>query len=121
MNNNLEWQLPALVPVVKEGTEEEFWVAVVSVRDGIRSVHTFLGMYQNRPLQLDEEGDPINDDYLSNDDGEAIESIGWVSCKSHIDFDNFYQQLHFNDNYILLGWAEYTPPEFTILNNVDLS
>ena len=117
MKYDLEWQLPGSAPAVDEGTEKEFWVAVVSVRGGIPSIHTFLGMYQNRPLNLDEDGEPTNDDYLisdNGDNGEPIGSMGWVSCKSHVDYDDFYVPLNFDESYTLLGWAEYTPPEFTI-------
>lgn len=117
----LNWQKSELIPVVGLGDERLFWVAVEANRVNPHKqrnmiethVVTFLAYYQNRPLQVDSDGESLDDDCLVNTDGEPVESVGWVSCKAHYEFDNFYEQLDFNDNYKLLGWAEYTPPVFT--------
>jgi hypothetical protein len=112
---NLTWNKPESTPVVEHGTEEFFWIAVESRfnKDKKPKVFVFLALYQNRPLSLDEDGNPDNDDYLSDTSGEPIESVGWVENKSHYDFEDFYVPLSFNDDYKLLGWAEYVAPEFT--------
>ena len=44
--------------------------------------------------------------------GEPIDSVGWVDAKQHAEFDHYWEQITFNNNYELLGWAEYTPPTF---------
>jgi len=114
----LNWQKPEAIPVVPEGDEIQFWIAIESTRvnphnqvTSTRS-YTFLAQYQNRPLETDEYGEYIDDDYLTDINGEPVESIGWVSCKAHDDFENFYELLDFNENYKLLAWAEYTAPVF---------
>ena len=111
----IKWEHPALCPTVERGTEKEFWVAVeVNVeapKNNKIKVVTFLAQYQNRPYKEGDE-DVINDDYLVNTDGEYVNSIGWVTCQSHYEFDNYYELITFNEYYKLLGWAEYIPPEF---------
>jgi hypothetical protein len=118
----LNWQKPETTPVVPKGDELEFWVAIESTRVNPHNqvsstrTYTFLAQYQNRPLETDEDGEYLDDDYLTDVNGEPVESIGWVSCKAHDDFDNFYEKLDFNENYKLLAWAEYTAPEFNGFN-----
>ena len=115
----LEWKSPDTVPEVKEAAERLFWLAVEYKRvtphpDSKQTeTFTFLAFYQNRPIELDDDGEPTNDDYLVNTDGEPMESIGWVTDKQHDEFDNYYMPIEFSDHYKLLGWAEYTPPKFT--------
>ena len=112
--NNLNWESPTTTPQVKVGTEKELWIAVEFTRNGKPSeVITFLAQYQNRPYKLGDE-EELDEDNLVNTDGEYVDSVGWVTCQSHYEFDNYYELLTFNDNYKLLGWAEYTPPEFNI-------
>ncbi len=110
----LNWNKPEAIPQVKSGTEEQFWVAVEidSPKHEKPKVITFLAQYQNRPYK-DGDEDLHGDDALVNTDGEYVNSIGWVTCQSHYEFDNYYELITFNENYKLLGWAEYTPPEFT--------
>lgn len=103
----LRWNSPDTVPDVPKWTEQEFWIAVASKYTG--KTHVFLAQYQNRPL----ENDPISDDCLVDCDGEYIHSVGWVSCQTHVQYDNYYEAMDFSDHWKLLGWAEYTPPEFT--------
>ena len=112
---NIKWESHLLPPKVERGTEKEFWVAV-EMNDGPpennkTKVITFLAQYQNRPYKEGDE-DVIDDDYLVNTDGEYVDSIGWVTCQSHYEFDNYYELISFNEHYKLLGWAEYTPPKF---------
>jgi len=109
---NIKWNNPGTVPNVEKGKEELFWIAVESPHSS--SPHVFLAYYQNRPLEFDDEDEeyPLGD-VLYNTEGEAIESIGWMDCKQHYDFDDYYSPIEFNDQYKLLGWAEYTPPKFT--------
>ena len=104
--SKLKWNKPSQVPKIMTGTEELFWVAVQSKYSEEPKV--FLAFYQDRPLEED------NDDCLINVDGEAISSIGWVDCKEHCDFADYYTPLGFDNDYVLLGWAEYVPPLFTI-------
>ena len=104
---DLIWNKPEFTPLVEEGKEEQFWIAVENDKG---KVFVFPAHYQNRPL--DENGDNY-DDALEDLNGDAVGSVGWVDLKQHVDYDNFWEALTFNDNYKLLGWAVYTPPEFT--------
>lgn len=107
---NVEWNEPESIPCVAKGGQQLFWIAVDSQHTG--ETHVFLAYFQNRPLELDKEGEP-SDDTLHDPDGEPINSVGWVDCKQHHDFDDFYTPLLFDESYKLLGWAEYEPPKFT--------
>lgn len=109
----MKWNLPTVNPDVSLGDEKEFWIAIYSERTN--KEHVFIAQYQNRPF--DEESDDYLEDYvLHTPDGDPIDSVGWVTCKEHSDFDNFYEPITFNEQYRLLGWAEYEPPKFTGLN-----
>ena len=108
-DSKTEWHKPHLVPAIKKGTEGLFWVAV---RNGQNKVYVFDALYQNRPLETDDDGEPLDDGCLINVDGEPIESIGWVHNQQHSEFDNFYQPIDFNEHYELLGWAECKTPEW---------
>lgn len=111
----MKWQKPEVTPIVPVGGEQEFWVAVeVSRNENPPKIYTFLAQYQNRPY---EEGvlDEDDDEALVNVDGEYVSSVGWVMLKSHVEFDNYYEPISFNNNYKLLGWAEYVPPEFNTI------
>ncbi len=113
----LKWNQPELVPVVKIGDEKELWVAVRANRPNPHpdteqvKIITFLAQYQNRPYE-DNEDYEDDDEALVNVDGEYVNSVGWVTCQSHCDFDNYYTPITFSESYELLGWAEYTPPVF---------
>lgn len=110
---NLKWNKPKQLPLVEQGTENLYWVAVESKdKDGNPKIYTFLAYYQNRPLHTDDNED-VREDCLVDTCGDPVESIGWVDCKAHCEFDDFYEPLDFTESYKLLGWAEYTPPVFT--------
>lgn len=105
------WQSPETIPAVPAGEEQEFWIAVHSQRTN--KTHVYLAQYQNRPVNLDEDGEPIGDeDLLIDVDGEYVDSVGWVMNRQHTDFDNYYEKIDFNSDYQLLGWANYQPPAF---------
>lgn len=112
MNNciNVIWNAPDAIPEVQKGSEKQFWIATLSKCTGKQ--HVYLAQYQNRPLEYDEHGELLSDDYLVSPDGEPHESVGWVSSKQHAEFDEYYELISFNDDYQLLGWAEYQPPTF---------
>jgi hypothetical protein len=111
--SEFKWNNPEDVPVIKEGTEKEIWLAVEidSPKFEKPKKITFLAQYQNRPYKEGDEG-LHGDDALVNTDGEYVNSVGWVTCQSHCEFDNYYELITFNENYKLLGWAEYTSPKF---------
>jgi hypothetical protein len=105
----MKWESPNKTPSVDLGTEKKYWIAVKSPRREKPLV--FLALYQNRPLDH-----PHSYDWeLTDEDGHAVSMVGWVNCQKHVDFDNFYSSITFTETYVLLGWAEYTPPEFTAL------
>ena len=106
------WIEPDKTPAVPVGTEKLYWLAV-EAKAYKNKAFVFLAYYQNRELDLDDEGLPICDDHLVNIDGEAIESIGWVERTEHEEFDSYYTKIKFCEDYKLLGWAEYEPPLFT--------
>lgn len=106
--SDLKWNEPTSVPSVALGTEERFWIAVASEYTG--KTHVFLAHYQNRPYAVGSEDGA--DWVLMSEDGDYIHSVGWVSDKAHVDFENYYEQMNFSEKYKLLGWADYTPPEF---------
>lgn len=106
----VEWQNPKKTPEVEVGTETEFWLAVAIKRNNETTVVTFLGQYQNRPYS---EGDEdYGDEALVECIGEYVNSVGWVTCQPHVEFDNYYEPFTFNEDYDLLGWANYSPPKY---------
>ena len=115
----VEWKAPDSIPEVEKGTQRLLWLAVEVSRPNPHpnteqtKVITLLAIYQNRPLDLDKEGESLDDDCLVDTDGAPLGSVGWVFDKQHYEFDNYYVPIEFNDNYKMLGWAEYTPPAFT--------
>lgn len=121
--NILEWNEPESVPYVALGSEKLCWIAVSAVQPlkNCADVETFktyafLANYQNRPIidELDEDWQ------LYNSDGERVHSVGWVTNKSHHEFQNYYETIKFGSGYKFLGWAEYEPPEFTDNNETDV-
>lgn len=108
---NITWKNPKSIPNVEKGSEEQYWIATYSKRKD--SISVYLAIYQNRPLETDDHGEYLDDDYLVNESGDPHESIGWVSNQSHYEFDNFYVPIEFNEDCNFLGWAEYQPPEFS--------
>lgn len=113
----VKWQSPDTVPDVELGGEKEFWIAVKSIRDGVEREHTFLANYLNKPKLLDDEGnvtDECVDWLLSNDDESEIEAVGWYESKEHADYSGWYEDITFNENRVLLGWAEYNAPPFFV-------
>ncbi len=109
MQSSIQWHSPESTPAVPVDTEKEYWLAVCRPN---KKTHVFLAYYQNRPLILDKNDEPVSDDPLISEDGEYIESIGWVNNRAHYEFSNFYEPLGFDKDYVLLGWAEYVPPVF---------
>lgn len=109
----VNWNKPSETPQVEVGTTKEFWIAVES-RYPNRQVrqYVFCAQYVNMPVYIDDEGEPNTDDYLVTVDGEPFHAVGWHSVKNHADFDNYYEPLTFNEEYVLLGWADYIKPEF---------
>lgn len=105
------WQSPETTPTVPVGEEQEFWIAVHSQHTN--KTHVYLAQYQNRPVNLDEGGEPIGDEEpLIDVDGEYVDSVGWVMNRQHTEFDNYYEKINFSSDYQLLGWANYQPPAF---------
>lgn len=107
------WFAPDEIPAVPEGEEVLFWIAVRSISfDGAVLEYTRLAHYQNRPLYLDDDGEPTVDDHLTNTDGEAVESIRWVNSTEHEEFENYYTPIHFSDSYELVAWSFLATPDF---------
>ena len=107
------WHRPSITPLVSVGTESLFWIATKRTdNEGEVSHNVRLAHYQNRPLELDGEGNPTSDDNLFNIDGDAIESIGWVEDNEHYEFENYYSPIEFNEHYELVAWAYVHVPTF---------
>jgi len=113
------WREPTDIPVVERDTTKQFWIAVEVARhktcrtDPDPKVHVRLATYANKPVDLDEDGEPVDCDPLVNVDGEFVEMIGWVDDVQHDDFESYNIPITFNESYRLMGWAEYIPPSFT--------
>lgn len=108
-----EWFKPNITPLVPMGTESPFWIATKRTHaDGVVVLDVRLAQYQNRPLELDEDGEPTSDDHLVGVDGDAIESIGWVVDNEHYEFENYYSPIEFNGSYELVAWAYVHAPAF---------
>ena len=108
----VKWNAPNTCPAVRKGSEKLFWLAVKNPM----GVHVFPAHFQNRPLVTDEMGNLVGncDEWvLTSPDGDYVDSFGWVDCKSHSEFDDYYEKLEFNNDCKLLGWAEYQAPTFT--------
>lgn len=103
----LKWNKPDSIPVVELGSEKQFWIAV----ECHGQIRVLEALYQNRP-EFDEKGE-IYDFALTSENGEGVESIGWVENKNHYEFDDFYEPIVFSESCVLLGWAEYSTPEFS--------
>jgi hypothetical protein len=117
MSNNaphVDWNKPEVIPEVKKYGNKLFWVAVQSQFSGaeLPKVSVYLANYINSPLDLDENGEPINPDHHVDDSGEPIGSVGWHNQYDHPEYNGFYQPICFGDQIKLLGWAEYIPPVF---------
>lgn len=115
------WNDPRFNPVVPKNEIKTYWVAIkVTHRPRnetpVEKIVVFPAQYVNKPLELDGDGQPTNDECLINIDGEAVDAVGWHTDRDHEEFDNFYPPLPFSENYVLLGWAYYQVPEFT---NID--
>ena len=118
MSNNklvVEWKSPELTPDVKKYDQELFWIAVRSKWSDSEPSRTsvYLAHYINKPLELDEDGEPLSDDCFVDTDGAYMDAVGWHDQYEHHDFSGFYQKVNFSEKLVLLGWAEYQPPEFT--------
>lgn len=109
------WRSAEEVPAVEVGELTKFWIAVLShhkLKDGKPSVFVFCASYANKPLLLNEDGEPTADDYHTNEDGDPVEAVGWMNEFHHPEFSGYYESITFNDKYQLLGWAEYVKPEW---------
>lgn len=95
-----EWKHAALMPRVEEGTEKEFWIATRAGRTG--KTHVSLAFFQNRMVRLGDEKARA-----------LISPVRWVERKGYSEFPDTYQAIEFSDQRMLVGWAEYAPPEFT--------
>lgn len=114
--NGIDWQHPLEVPQVEKGETKEYWIAVHSGYTKRR--HVFLAHYQNCPLEMDSDGNVIEHNWNVYDcDGEVFHAVGWVEHTRHQDFENFYRCIGFNEDYRLLGWAEYEPPRFVAVDD----
>lgn len=100
------WQAPDKTPPVEKFAMQLFWVAV-KYNTGKTSV--FLAHYINKPLELDEDDEPIDPDPHVDLDGEYVAAVGWHSQYEHADFSNYYEAMDFSQME-LLAWAEYVPP-----------
>jgi len=108
------WQLPSKTPEVPKGENHLFWIAVQSQWSAGEQPRTlvYLANYINKPLELDDDGEPLDDDCHVNTDGDPISAIGWHNQYDHPDFSGYYEPIQFNEQLKLLGWAEYLPPEW---------
>lgn len=108
------WQSPDEVPPVEKFEKQLFWIAVRSQYSACAEpkLAVFLAHYINKPLELDEHDEPIDPDPHVDEDGNYVAATGWHNEYDHHDFSGFYEKIHFNDQYQLLGWAEYLPPVF---------
>lgn len=107
--NEVKWNEADKTPDVAKGEEVPYWIAVKNDKG---KVYVFMAYYQNRPLEIDNNGEIINNYTLYDINGDPVGSDGWVDPKKHVDFDEFWEQINFNEHYELLGWAEYVPPTF---------
>lgn len=112
MNIKSDWIAPHITPIVPKGTEQLCVIATRSVRYGVVHEHTRLAYYQNRPLEYTESGELLSDDNLVNTSGEEIESIGWVNCNEHHEFEDYYSPIEFSDDYELVAWAKLDLPTY---------
>lgn len=111
----VNWQLPSLTPDVPKGENHLFWVAVQNQwRAGEQpKTSVYLANYINKPLALDDDGEPLDDDCHVDTDGNPVSAIGWHNQYDHPDFNGYYEKMQFSDKCKLLGWAEYKPPVWT--------
>ncbi len=106
----LNWQSPDVVPEIPEGTAKEFWIAVHS--EHTSKEHVFLAKYQNKPLRLDDDGDPTVDWAVCSPEDEWVDAVGWCHCEEHPEVEQYLLPIVFSHTR-LVGWAEYTPPVFS--------
>lgn len=109
------WQLPSITPEVPKGENQLFWVAVQTRwSEGEQpKTEVYLANYINKPLELDDNGEPIDDEHFVDTDGQPMSAVGWHNQYDHPDFNGYYEKMQFSDKCKLLGWAEYQPPVWT--------
>lgn len=117
----VDWQDPETTPNVDKYSKDLFWIAVkskVGSAEGEWRVFVYPAYFINKPLEYSEDDldkiEPLDDDHHVDVDGYPVAAVGWHSELSHADFCNYYEKISFRDEYALLGWAEYEPPEFNI-------
>ena len=110
----VDWQSPETIPVVPKYGIEVFWLAVEATIKGEKQIVVFDALYINKPLEYENSDDeePLDSDYHVDLDGHPIQAIGWHRALEHEEFSNYYEQINFNDDYVLLGWGEYLKPDF---------
>lgn len=105
------WHSPDTAPAVAEGSLCLCWIAVRQHCEGTEpQVRVFAANYINKPLFLDENGEPTAEDYHVTADGEPVGAVGWHNEHHHPEFSAYFEEITFSDSYQLLGWAEYKPP-----------
>ena len=112
----VDWQSPETTPNVPKGETKTFWIATRFKRRGEWKTAVFDAQYVNKPLEYAEDDIekeyPLDDDHFVNEDGEAMEAIGWHSLMEHADFHGYYEPIVFSEDRELLGWGEYQKPKF---------
>lgn len=106
---DVAWQPASKTPEVHKGELQLFWIAVKTDQ----GVAVYLANYINKPLELDENDDPVDDDHFVDTDGQPMAAVGWHNEYDHPDFSGYYEKMQFNEHRELLGWAEYVPPVWT--------
>ncbi|NAW78339.1 hypothetical protein CAG61_08440 [Vibrio sp. V34_P3A8T189] len=112
----VHWNSPKIKPDVPKGEAKTFWLAARHKRADTWVELVFYAQYVNKPIEFAEDDIeqecPLDDSHLVTIDGDPVEAIGWYSLMNHPEFSTYYEPIVFNDQYELLGWAEYRTPEF---------
>lgn len=114
---SVNWNKPDTTPDVKKYDYKEFWIAAERHYPNHEpKVFVHSAFYVNKPLEYAEDDvdfeEPLDEYHFVTSDGEPIECVGWFNCKEHAEFDGYYEPISFNEDYTLLGWAEYETPVF---------
>lgn len=113
----VEWHSPEEIPDVPKNTTKNFWIAVEYPTEREDRTLVFTAQYVNMPLELDENGESLNVEQFVDHSGDPMEAVGWYDLQVHVDYPEYYDSLDFNENYKLLGWAEYDKPDFSKVSN----